>query len=102
MTRSTVSRQIFFLLLLAGLFPMCASAQRGGGLYDQPHPVDLLVTVYIDRVQTHAPAGILVQIYDEFGTEKTEKPTDESGRVTLGTMSGSHRIRIYGPGIEEY
>ncbi len=105
MTHSTASRRIwgvFFLLLLAGMIPMRGPAQGVGRLYDTPHPVDLVVSVYIDQVQTHAPAGIFVQIYDEFGTEKTEMATDERGRVALGTMSGSHRIRIYGPGIEEY
>ena len=95
-------QRVLLFLVLCGVTPMPASAQRGGGLYDPPHPVDLIVNVYIDRVQTHAPAGIFVQIYDEFGTQKTESTTDESGRVALGTMSGSHRIQIYGPGIEEY
>jgi Tfp pilus assembly protein PilF len=71
-------------------------------LYDPPHPVDLVVNVYIDQVQSHAPAGISVQILDVFGTGKTERVTDESGSVAFGTMSGSHRIRIYGPGIVEY
>jgi tetratricopeptide (TPR) repeat protein len=75
----------------------------------QETTVQVIVRVYIDGLQNPAGTNLTVQLLDGFGTLEKESHTDNSGRVqfqtqiaTRGMQQAGKRLRIYGPGIQEY
>jgi tetratricopeptide (TPR) repeat protein len=102
-----VKRLSLFLLAISYLSP-CAFSQSidiGTNREGVAHPVDLVLDISVDRVQTPAPAGLTVQLSDPaaMGTmSQGSRQTDGSGRVLFLTSEGSHQVRISGPGIEPY
>src|ERR1700732_377942 len=85
------------LLLLMAAAPATTRAQFG-----PINPVDLVVHVYVDSLSNPAPANLTVQLLDSFGSREREAHTDGSGRVEFQTTTVTKRLRIYGPGIQEY
>jgi len=68
-----------------------------------PVPVTLRVFVTIDS-DTQKAANVTVELMDSVGLSSamTSKLTDSNGNVSFRTVSGMHRIRISGSGIESY
>jgi tetratricopeptide (TPR) repeat protein len=86
-----------FALATVGL-PACASAQLGPA----PLPVDIVINVFLDRMSIRAPQGISVELQSGMGSNEAELKTDGNGTVQVHSMSGTHRLRIFGPEIQEY
>ena len=81
----------------------------GGVQAQQETTVQVIVRVYIDSYQNPAGTNITVQLLDGFGTLEREGHTDNSGRVQFQTQTvtkamqqGGKRLRIFGPGVQEY
>jgi len=86
------------LLLLVGCWSMADATPQ----FEPRNPCDLLVHVYIERIPNHAPPGLTVRLQDGFGGPEAELKTDGEGMVRFHTVTGLHRLYIYGPGIQEY
>jgi tetratricopeptide (TPR) repeat protein len=85
------------------LFLTCGlSAHAHGQLGTQPRPVDLVVNIFIDRMPNRAPVGIRVELQNGFGSNEAEMRTDGNGTAQCHTLTGTHRLRIFGPEIQEY
>ena len=105
-------RSIAFLLPVFLLIPAVGTAQSidiSNGPNAPPNPVDLIVNVKIDEIQYAAPAGLVVQITNQYdfvsrGATMNEitLQTDKGGSVTFHTLTGTHEIRISGDGIETF
>ena len=95
------------LLLLAGACvtgtssgARCQSIQFGNR---SPHSVELVVALRLTQTHVSAPAGLSVELANATGDPSiTQAQTDSSGRVQFRTLTGNHRVRIYGPGVEEF
>ena len=75
----------------------------------QETTVQVIVRIYIDSYQNPAGTNITVQLLDGFGSIEKEAHTDNSGRVQFQTQvatkamqQAGKRLRIFGPGIQEY
>jgi tetratricopeptide (TPR) repeat protein len=68
-----------------------------------PTPVTLRLLITIEDDSEKA-ANVTVELMDAvgFSSAMSSKLTDSSGNVIFSTLSGAHRIRITGPGIEAY
>jgi tetratricopeptide (TPR) repeat protein len=64
--------------------------------------VDLVVNVFIDRMPNRAPIGISVELQNGFGSREAELKTDGNGTAQCHTLTGTHRIRIFGPEIQDF
>jgi len=69
---------------------------------ERPRPVDLVVNVFVDRMPNRAPFGISVELQNGFGSNEAEMKTDGNGTAQCHTLTGTHRIRVFGPEIQEY
>jgi TolA-binding protein len=68
-----------------------------------PHPVELVIAVHLAQTRASAPSGLNVELANAAGDVSiAQSQTDGSGRVRFRTITGDHRVRIYGPGVEEY
>jgi tetratricopeptide (TPR) repeat protein len=102
-----ISPRLDCLVCLFALFAAFPAATEV--LAQQETTVQVIVRVYIDSLQTPAGTSLTVQLLDGFGTLEKESHTDSSGRVqfqtqiaTRGMQQAGKRLRIYGPGIQEY
>jgi tetratricopeptide (TPR) repeat protein len=75
-----------------------ASAQLGPA----PRPVDLVVNVHIDRLSNAAAAGVTVELQNGFGSNEQVMRTDNNGSTFCHTLTGSHRLHIFGPDLQDY
>ena len=94
---SVVFNGLNCLLLLMAAFPAASRAQ-----FEPANPVTLIVRVYIGSFQNPAPANLTVQITDWYGGMPRDQKTDESGRVEFHAVTKTYRVRVFGPGIQEY
>jgi Tfp pilus assembly protein PilF len=94
---SVVFNGLNCLLLLMAAFPAASRAQ-----FEPANPVKLIVRVYIGSFQNPAPSHLTVQITDWYGGMPREEKTDESGRVEFHAVTKTYRVRVFGPGIQEY
>ncbi len=94
---SAVFNGLNCLLLLMAAFPAASRAQ-----FEPANPVTLIVRVYIESFQNPAPANLTVQITDLYGGMPRDQKTDESGRVEFHAVTKTYRLRVFGPGIQEY
>jgi tetratricopeptide (TPR) repeat protein len=62
----------------------------------------LVVNVSIERMSNRTSSGITVQLENGFGSTEQDLKTDSGGTVQCHTVTGIHRLRIFGPGIQEY
>ena len=85
-------------MLLATCWATTCAAQ----IFERARPVNLIVKVFVGGFSEHAQAGVTVQLLDGFGTMEIEARTDGTGMVEFHTVTGLHRIRVFGPGIQEY
>ena len=94
---SVVSKGLNCFVLLMAAFPAASRAQ-----FEPANPVTLIVRVYIGSFQNPAPSNLTVQITDWYGGTPREEKTDESGRAEFHAVTKTYRVRIFGPGIQEY
>ncbi|HXH68595.1 MAG TPA: tetratricopeptide repeat protein [Candidatus Limnocylindrales bacterium] len=101
---STAITPGLIVFLLFAVLPTAAGIPA-----QQTTTVQVIVRVYIDSYQNPAGTNITVQLLDGFGTLEREAHTDNSGRVEFQTQTitkamqqGGKRVRIFGPGIQEY
>jgi Flp pilus assembly protein TadD len=94
--------QAAFCLLLAFVGPPTTFGQDRSRDRNVPRPAELVVNVFIDRIQNRAPQGVTVQVQSGFGSTEQDLKTDSNGQVQCHTLTGTHRLRIYGPDIQEY
>jgi tetratricopeptide (TPR) repeat protein len=68
-----------------------------------PVPVTLRLFVTVDS-ETEKAANVTVELMDAVGGSSAmdSKLTDNAGTVIFRTLSGTHRVRITGPDMEEY
>jgi len=90
------------LVCVFSAFPWPAFGQGRSTDRDSPRPADLVINVFIDRMPNRAAAGVTVQVQSGFGNVEADLKTDSSGQVQCHTLTGLHRLRIYGPDIQEY
>lgn len=99
-------RHAFLLVLAAACITGASSRARGQSIQlgnRKPHPVQLIITLRFSQTHASAPAGISVELTNEAGDISiTQAQTDSGGRVEFRTLTGNHRVRIYGPGIAEF
>ena len=88
------------LLLSAALLPPVSLAQQNRD--NAPHSVEIIFNIYIDRMPNRAPQGINIELQDGFGSSEGVLRTDGNGNAQMQSTTGSHRLRIYGPDIQEY
>jgi tetratricopeptide (TPR) repeat protein len=82
------------------LSAVCTTAARAQ--FEPANRVQLVVHVFVDSLQEPAPPTLNVQLLDEFGTIEKESHTDSRGVVEFQTKTTTKRLRIYGPGVQEY
>ena len=87
-----------FLLPFAAYLAAAGTAPQ----FEPQRPVDLVINVFLERGGGRAPEWITVRLEDGFGSTEQEQRTDSMGKVQFHTKTGVHRIRIFGPGIQEY
>ncbi|MGB7847251.1 MAG: tetratricopeptide repeat protein [Candidatus Acidiferrum sp.] len=108
MCSGKVLSAIFFgpacLLPLAMASPSATRAPS-----QQVTSVQLIVRVYIDGYRNPAGANLIVQLLDDSGSLEKEAHTDNGGAVQFQTkvistiiQQSRKRLRIYGPGIQEF
>jgi len=90
-----------FHALLALLLAATSNLPIRCAQFEPANPVRLIVNVYLGSLQNRAPAGLTVRLEDRFGSLEQDQKTDSSGRVEFQTLTQTHRLRIYGPGIQE-
>jgi tetratricopeptide (TPR) repeat protein len=87
---------------LLSLLPLRVVGQERSIDRGSPRPADLVINVFIERMPNRAAAGVTVQVQSGFGNVEADLKTDSSGQVQCHTLTGLHRLRIYGPDIQEY
>lgn len=91
-----------FLLLPGLLLIPALSSSAYGQLGPSPRPVDVVVNVFLDRMPNRAPAGISVELQSGMGANEAELKTDGNGTAQCHSLTGLHRLRIFGSEIQEY
>src|SRR5262249_83717 len=91
------------LLVIVGLgFPLRLCAQADRQKENAPRPVDIIFNIYVDGMPNRAPQGVNIELQDGFGSSEGVLRTDGNGTAQIHSSTGSHRLRIYGPDIQEY
>jgi tetratricopeptide (TPR) repeat protein len=93
-----LDRRNWLLLLVSCSLATCTSAQLG----PSPRPVDVVINVFIDRMPNRAPQGISIQLQNGMGSNEAELKTDGNGTAQCHSLTGTHRLRIFGPDVQEY
>src|SRR5262249_4452663 len=88
------------LALAASLLSVSLAAQQNRD--NAPHPVDIIFNVYVEHMPNRAPQGISIELQDGFGSSEGVLRTDGNGTAQIHSTTGTHRVRIYGPDIQEY
>jgi len=83
-------------------FLLIGLAGRTPAQFEPANPIQIVVNVFIGSLQNPAASNVTVQLLDRFGSLEKEQHTDNTGRVEFRTKTATKRIRIFGPGIEEY
>jgi tetratricopeptide (TPR) repeat protein len=68
----------------------------------QTNPVDVVINVFLDRMSNRAPQGLIVELQNVYGSNEAVLKTDGNGTTQAHTLAGSHRLHIYGAGIQDY
>lgn len=89
------------LVIVVLAFPPCSRAAQQNR-DNAPHPVDIIFNVFVDRMPNRAPQGLSIELQDGFGGSEGVLRTDGNGTAQIHSSTGSHRLRIYGPDIQEY
>jgi tetratricopeptide (TPR) repeat protein len=88
------------LVMFAFGFPSRSWAQQRRD--NAPHPVDIIFNIFVDHMPNRAPQGLNIELQDGFGSSEGILRTDGNGTAQMQSMTGTHRLRIYGPDIQEY
>lgn len=90
-------RILSLVIFLATTTPVLAQLRL------QASPCRVKITA-VDRNTHRGIQDVTVQLMDALGSSSalSERNTDSSGQADFQSFTGTHRIRIYGPQIEEY
>ena len=95
---SRLHRRAWLLLLALFYLSTCTTAQLG----PSPRPVDVVINVFIDRMPNRAPQGLSIQLQSGMGSNEAELKTDGNGTAQCHSLTGTHRLHIFGPNVQEY